>query len=133
VEKCKTEENLSKFLNNMAYKTVTSMWDCVMKRNIMLNMKSFYFDKRHMLYNQNKSYVKSCQKFCFKNPLFSKENHCFPTCALFYPIDLKRKIITGLETTSFYLFPPITTPCPIKFKNSYACANNLIKLNAPLS
>ena len=25
VEKCKTEENLSKFLNNMAYKTVTSI------------------------------------------------------------------------------------------------------------
>jgi len=32
VEKCKTEENLSKFLNNMAYKTVTSMRDCVMKK-----------------------------------------------------------------------------------------------------
>ena len=31
VEKCKTKENLSKFLNNMAYKTVTSMRDCVMK------------------------------------------------------------------------------------------------------
>jgi len=29
VEKCKTEENLSNFLNNMAYKTVTSMRDCV--------------------------------------------------------------------------------------------------------
>ena len=29
VEKCKTEENLSKFLNNMAYKTLTSMRDCV--------------------------------------------------------------------------------------------------------
>ena len=33
VEKFKTEENLSKFLNNMAYKT--SMRDCVMKRNLM--------------------------------------------------------------------------------------------------
>jgi len=30
VEKCKTKENLSKFLNTMAYKTVTSMGDCVM-------------------------------------------------------------------------------------------------------
>jgi len=29
-----------------------------------------------------------------KNPLFSKKTHCFPTCALFYPIVLKRKIIT---------------------------------------
>ena len=35
VEKCKTEEKLSKFLNNMDYKTVTSMRDCVMKRNFM--------------------------------------------------------------------------------------------------
>ena len=35
VEKFKTEENLSKFLNNMAYKTVTSMRDCVMKRKFM--------------------------------------------------------------------------------------------------
>jgi len=35
VEKCKTEENVSKFLNNMAYKTVTSMRDCVMKRTFM--------------------------------------------------------------------------------------------------
>ena len=35
VEKCKTEENLSKFLNNIAYKTVTSMRDCVMKRKFM--------------------------------------------------------------------------------------------------
>jgi len=35
VEKCKTEENLLKFLNNMAYKTVTSMRDCSMKRNFM--------------------------------------------------------------------------------------------------
>ena len=35
MEKCKTEENVSKFLNKMAYKTVTSMSDCVMKRNFM--------------------------------------------------------------------------------------------------
>jgi len=35
VEKCKTEENLSKILNNMAYKTVTSIRDCVMKRKFM--------------------------------------------------------------------------------------------------
>ena len=32
---CKTEKNLSKFLNNIAYKTVTSMRDCVMKRKFM--------------------------------------------------------------------------------------------------
>jgi len=35
VETCKTDENLSKFLNKMAYKTVTFMRDCVMKRNFM--------------------------------------------------------------------------------------------------
>jgi len=35
VEECKTEENLSKFLKNMAYKTVTLMRDCVMKRHFI--------------------------------------------------------------------------------------------------
>ena len=42
-----------------------------------------------MLYNQNKSCVKSCKK-----TLLFKKKHCFPTCALFYPIVLKQKIIT---------------------------------------
>jgi len=74
-----------------------------MKRKFMLNMNSFYFDKMHMLYNQNKSCVKSCQKtlFCLKKQhcfpkkhTVSHKTHCFPTCALFYPIVLKRKIIT---------------------------------------
>jgi len=52
-----------------------------------------------MLYTKNKSFVKSCQKHCFKNPLFStQKQHCFPTCALFYPIVLKRKIITADAT-----------------------------------
>jgi len=38
-------------------------------------MNSFYFDKMHMLYNKNKSCVKSCQKtLLFKN----KTKHCFP-------------------------------------------------------
>jgi len=62
VEKCETEENLSKFLNNLAYKAVTSMRDCVMRRNFMSNLNSFYFDNMLMFYNQNKSCVKSCQK-----------------------------------------------------------------------
>ena len=104
VEKCKTEENLSKFLNNMTCKTVTYMKDGVMKRN--------------------KSYVKSCKKtlllkkltlfsqknplFSQKNPLFSQKTHCFPTCALFYPIVLKRKIITDYthneHVASIYIF-----------------------------
>jgi len=37
------------------------------------------------------------QQHCFpkKNPLFFPKKHCFPTCALFYPIVLKRKNITG--------------------------------------
>jgi len=30
-----------------------------------------------------------------KNPSFSRKTHRFPTCALFYPIVLKRKIITA--------------------------------------
>jgi len=92
VKKGKTEENLFKFLNNMAYKTVSSMRDCIMKRNFMLNINSFYFDKMHMLYNKRKSCVKSCKKHCFfkktivfffKNPLFFNMctflSHCFET------------------------------------------------------
>ena len=75
---------------------MTSMRDCVMKRNFILNMKSFYFDKMHMLYNQKRIMCKVMSKTFPKNPLFSKKKtHCFPTCALFYPIVLKRKIITG--------------------------------------
>ena len=34
-------------------------------------------------------------KTLLKNPLFSQKTHCFQTCALFYPIVLKRKIITA--------------------------------------
>ena len=49
-----------------------------------------------MLYNQNKSCVKSCQTtLLYKNPLFSQKTHFFPACTLFYPIVLKRKIITA--------------------------------------
>ena len=80
-----------------------------------------------MLYNKNKSCVKSCQKtllffkkhfFCQKpivfqkNPLFSKKTHCFPTCALFYPIVLKQKIIT--DRRGLILVEIIS-----KFKHSY--------------
>ena len=62
-----------------------------------------------MPYNQNKSCVKSCQKHCFlkkknivsQNPLCSQKTHCFPTCALFYPIVLKRKIITAHSAIKF--------------------------------
>ena len=58
-------------------------------------MNSFYFDKMHMLYNQNKSCVMSCQKHCLKNPLFSKKKRIvFKYVHFFYPIVLKRKIIT---------------------------------------
>jgi len=72
-------------------------------------MNSFYFDKMHMLYNQNESCVKSCQKtLLLKNnnivfpqkTLFFPKTHCFPTCALFYPIVLKRKIITAYQQIS---------------------------------
>jgi len=34
------------------------------------------------------------KNIALKKNLFSKKTHCFPTCALFYPIVLKRKIIT---------------------------------------
>ena len=37
------------------------------------------------------------RKVVSKNPLFSKKKHRFPTCALFYPIVLKQKIITEVD------------------------------------
>ena len=84
-------------------------------------MNSFYFDKMHMLYNQNKSCVKSCKKtllflktttlFSKKNPLLSPKTHCFPTCALFYPIVLKRKIITDCICTTTSCKQISTWPC----------------------
>jgi len=61
-------------------------------------MNNVYFDKMHMLYNKNKSCVKSCQKtLLFKKPIVFQKTHCFPTCALFYPIVLKRKIVTEYD------------------------------------
>jgi len=69
----------------MAYKTVTSMRDCVMKRKFIENMNSFYFDKMHMLFNKNKSCVKSCQKIAFlkKNIVFPKKPIVFAKHPLF--------------------------------------------------
>jgi len=52
--------------------------------------------------------------FSQKTPLFSKKNHCFPTCALFYPIVLKRKIITGVMCPVLqmkYKVPPFHKKC----------------------
>jgi len=62
----------------------------------------FILIKMHMLYNQNKSCVKLCKNIAFfkKKPLFFQKTHCFQTCALFYPIFLKRKIITGRNILS---------------------------------
>jgi len=106
-------------------------------------MNIFYFDKMHMLYNQNKSCVKSCQKYCFKNPLFTKKTHCFPTCALFYPIVLKRKIITDNIIlsmsflfsvrhclTAFFTVTQMMVMFSLRFfKNDTHCLCNLSKTN----
>ena len=56
-----------------------------------------------MLYNQNKSCVKSCKKIALKKHIVFKKKHCFPTSALFYPIVLKQKIITG-DDIGFFNF-----------------------------
>ena len=49
--------------------------------------------------------MKSCQKM-LKNTLFPKKTHCFPTCALFYPIVLKRKNITAQDCVVVVLVIP---------------------------
>jgi len=78
VEKCKTEENLSKFLNNMAYKTVTYMRDCVIKRNksCVKSCKKTLLLKKHIVFPEKPIVFP-------KNPLFSNMctilSHCFET------------------------------------------------------
>jgi len=80
-------------------------------------MNSFYFDKMHMIYNQNKSCVKSC-----KNIIFFKQQHCFPKKPIvlkkkpivfqhvhfFIPLFWNEKIITDVSNNSWTL---ITTSC----------------------
>jgi len=41
-------------------------------------MNSFYFDKMHMLHNQNKSCSKSCQNIALEKHCFPRKTHCFP-------------------------------------------------------
>ena len=78
VEKCKTEENLSKYLNSMVYKTVTSMRDCVMKRIFCKTWIVFILIKC-ICFIINLNHVWSCvKKHCFK-----KKIHCFPKNPLF--------------------------------------------------
>jgi len=78
VEKCKTEENLSKFLNNMTYNTVTSMRDCVMKFFlcktwivfILIKCICYIIKINHVWIRVKK--IAFEKKNCFpKNPLFS--------------------------------------------------------------
>jgi len=38
-----------------------------------------------------------------EKPIVFPKTHCFPTCALFYPIVLKRRIITDYNYVIFYL------------------------------
>jgi len=50
------------------------------------------------LVSRKHCFKKKKTEHCFpqiKPIVFLKKTHCFPTCALFYPIVLKRKIITG--------------------------------------
>ena len=46
----------------------------------------------HMLYNQNKLCVKSCQKHFFKNPLFSKKRIVFQYVNFFIPLFWNEKL-----------------------------------------
>ena len=42
-----------------------------------------------------------------KNTLFPQKTHCFPPCALFYPIVLKRKIITAYMHLVYASYPKL--------------------------
>ena len=54
-----------------------------------------------------------------KNPLFSHKTHCFPTCALFYPIVLKRKIITDYMHCSLLLWKLATNAIKLKWQRHW--------------
>jgi len=58
-------------------------------------MNSFYFDKMHMLYNQNKSCVKSCKNIALKN------KHCFPKKPIVLP---KNPLFSNMCTFFIPLF-----------------------------
>ena len=81
VEKCKTEENLSKFLNSLAYKTVTSMRDCVMKRNILLCKTCTVFILMKCICFIIK--INHVKNIALKNPLFSQKNALFSNMCTF--------------------------------------------------
>ena len=100
VEKCKIEENLSKFLNNMAYKTVTSMRDSVRKESLCKTWIVFILIKCTWFTIKINHVWSHVKQHCFKNifspkPIVFPKNPLFFNICTFYPIVLKRKIITG--------------------------------------
>jgi len=78
-------------------------------------MNSFYFDKMHMLYNQNKSCVKSCQKHCvLKNPIVFQKKPLFSNMCTFLSHCFETKnyhcIQDTTNTCGFPLLPVLQTP-----------------------
>jgi len=68
VEKCKTQENLSKFLNNIAYKNVPSMRDCVIKIKFYVRPKLKL--SLFALYRPTRKYPADSKDFIGKKVLF---------------------------------------------------------------
>ena len=62
---------------------------------ILIKCICFIIKINHVLSHVKKTLLLKINIVFQINPLFSAKTHCFSTCALFYPIVLKRKIITG--------------------------------------
>jgi len=122
VEKCKTEENLSPSITLPI--RLWLLWRIVLWKEslcktwivfILIKCICFIIKINHVW-----SRVKNIGFFLKKpivfpkKPLFSHKTHCFPTCALFYPIVLKQKIITDhiiflpAARSSFCSCPPVS-------------------------
>jgi len=71
------------------------LWGIVLWKEILCKTWIVFILMKCVCFIIKINHVWSRVKTLLKNALFSKKTHCFPTCALFYPIVLKRKIITG--------------------------------------
>ena len=101
------------------------LWGIVLwKERLCKTWIVFFFDKMHMLYNQNKSCVKSCKKHCFK------KKHCFPKKPIVLPKNpLFSNMCTFLshcfETKNYhwmvYSYSDLVYTNSVLFEKKYIC------------
>jgi len=98
VEKCKTKENLSQSSWITWPIRLWLLWGIVLGKEMLCKTWIVFILIKCICFIIKINHVWSRVKKCFKNAFFFfQKTHCFPTCALFYPIVLKRKIITDCD------------------------------------